>query len=83
VQVKYFDQPQNDPHFQLGGWNMGLEGDLKVTFFQYLYIEYANKLDYARYTNLKIYQGTDKQAFGTYEMILNLGVTFPVGRVVK
>ena len=80
VQVKYFEQPQNDPHFQLGGWNMGLEGDLKVTFFHYIYIEYANKLDYARYTNLKIYQGTDKQAFGTYEMILNLGVQIPVGK---
>jgi hypothetical protein len=80
VQVKYFDQKENDPHFQIGGWNMGLEGDLKVTFFHYVYIEYANKLDYARYTNLKIYQGTDKQAFGTYEMILNLGVTIPVGK---
>jgi hypothetical protein len=83
VQVKYFDQPQNDPHFQLGGWNMGLEADLKVTFFQYVYVEYANKLDYARYTNLKIYQGTDKQAFGTYEMILNLGISVPVGKFVK
>ena len=83
VQVKYFDQPQNDPHFQIGGWNMGLEGDLKVTFFHYVYIEYANKLDYSRYTNLKIYQGTDKQAFGTYEMILNLGITIPVGKVVQ
>lgn len=82
VQVKYFNQPQNDPHFQFGGWNVGLEADLKVTFFQYVYIEYANKLDYARYTNLKIYQGTDKQAFGTYEMILNLGVSFPVGKIV-
>ncbi len=80
VQVKYFDQPQNDQHFQLGGWNVGLEGDLKVTFFHYVYLEYANKVDYARYTNLKIYQGTDKQAFGTYEMILNLGVTIPVGK---
>jgi len=83
VQVKYFDQPQNDPHFQLGGWNAGLEADLKVTFFQYVYLEYANKVDYARYTNLKIYQGTDKQAFGTYEMILNLGVSIPVGKFVK
>ena len=27
-----------------------LEGDLKVTFFQYVYLEYANKLDYARYS---------------------------------
>jgi hypothetical protein len=80
VQVKYFDQPQNDPHFQLGGWNVGLEADFKVTFFQYVYLEYANKVDYARYTNLKIYQGTDKQAFGTYEMILNLGISVPVGK---
>ena len=32
--------------------------------------------------DLKIYQGTAKQAFGTYEMILNLGVSVPVGKVV-
>jgi hypothetical protein len=79
VQVKYFDQPGNDPHFQLGGWNVGLEADIKATFFQYVFLEYGNKLDYARYSNLKIYQGTGKQAFGTYEMILSLGVSIPVG----
>jgi hypothetical protein len=83
VQVKYFDQPTNDQHFQLGGWNVGLEADLKVTFFQYVFLEYGNKVDYARYTNLKIYDGTDKQAFGTYEMILSLGVSIPVGKVVS
>jgi hypothetical protein len=82
VQNKFFDQPENDPHFQFGGWNVGVEGDLKFTFFHYVFLEYANKLDYARYSGLKIYQGTAKQAFGTYEMILNLGVTFPVGKVV-
>ena len=83
VQVKYFNQPQNDPHFQLGGWNVGVEGALRATFFQYVYLEYTNKLDYARYTNLKIYQGTAKQAFGTYEMILNLGISVPVGRKIN
>jgi len=82
VQNKFFDQPENDPHFQFGGWNVGVEGDLKVTFFHYIFLEYGNKLDYARYSGLKIYQGTAKQAFGTYEMILNLGVSFPVGKVV-
>jgi hypothetical protein len=61
-------------------WADGTQADLKVTFFQYVFLEYGNKLDYARYTNLKIYQGTDKQAFGTYEMILNLGVSVPVGK---
>jgi hypothetical protein len=83
VQVKYFEQPQNDPHFQIGGWNMGVEGTIRATFFHYVYLEYANKLDYARYSGLKIYQGTAKQAFGTYEMILNLGVSFPVGKVIQ
>jgi hypothetical protein len=83
VQNKFFDQPENDPHFQFGGWNVGVEGDLKVTFFHYIFLEYGNKLDYARYSGLKIYQGTAKQAFGTYEMILNLGVSFPVGKVVQ
>jgi hypothetical protein len=81
VQNKFFDQPQNDPHFQFGGWNVGVEGDLKATFFHYIFLEYGNKLDYARYSGLKIYQGTAKQAFGTYEMILNLGVSFPIGKV--
>ncbi len=83
VQDKFFDQPENDPHFQLGGWNVGVEGAIRATFFQYVYLEYTNKLDYARYSGLKIYQGTAKQAFGTYEMILNLGICFPVGKVIN
>jgi hypothetical protein len=80
VENKLFTQPGNDPHFQVGGWNFGFEGAFRATFFKYVYLEYANKLDYARYSGLKIYQGTAKQAFGTYEMILNLGVTFPMGK---
>jgi hypothetical protein len=71
---------KNDPHFQFGGWNIGVEGALKATFFNLVYLEYTNKLDYARYSNLKIYEGTAKQAFGTYEMILNLGINLPVGK---
>lgn len=73
----------NNPDFQFGGWNIGVEAALRATFFQYVYLEYANKLDYARYSNLDIYQGKAKHAFGTYEMIVNLGVTFPVGGRVK
>lgn len=76
-------QQPNNPHFQLGGWNIGAEGALRATFFKYVYLEYTNKLDYARYSGLKIYKGTAKQAFGTYEMVLNLGFTFPAGRKVK
>ncbi len=71
---------KNDPGFQLGGWNIGIEATLKATFFRYVFLEYSNKLDYARYSNLKIYEGTAKQAFGTYEMILSLGANIPIGR---
>jgi hypothetical protein len=79
VQNSFFGEA-NDPHFQLGGWNLGVEGALKVTFFKYVYLEYSNKLDYARYSGLQIYKGTARQAFGTYEMILSLGLDFPVGK---
>jgi hypothetical protein len=68
---------KNDAGFQMGGWNMGLEGAIRATFFKYVYLEYANKLDYARYSGLHVYEGKAKQAFGTYEMILSLGVSIP------
>jgi len=67
---------KNDPHFQIGGWNIGAEAALRATFYKTVYLEFANKLDYARYSGLGINQGTMHQAFGTYELILNLGVTF-------
>ena len=67
---------KNDPHFQVGGWNIGAEAALRATFYKTVYLEFANKIDYARYSGLGINQGTIKQAFGTYELILNLGFTF-------
>lgn len=82
VQNSFFGKA-NNAGFQLGGWNTGLEGTLRATFFKYVYLEYNNKIDYARYSNLKVYEGTAKHAFGTYEMILNLGFTVPVGKRAK
>jgi hypothetical protein len=76
VQNKFFNQPENKPGFQLGGWNTGVEGALRSTFYKHVYLEFAGKLDYARYSGLKIYEGTAKHAFGTAEIILNLGLTF-------
>jgi len=70
----------NNPHFQLGGWNAGIEGAFRAVFFKYAYLEYANKVDYARYSGLKIYEGKARQAFGTFEMILSLGISVPVGK---
>ncbi len=68
---------KNHEGFQMGGWNTGAEGSLRATFFRYVYLEYSNKLDYARYSGLNIYEGKAHQAFGTYEMILSLGIVIP------
>ena len=70
---------QNKPRFQFGGWNTGIEAVVRATFYKRVYLEYCNKIDYASYSNLKVYQGTARQNFTTYEMIMNLGVTFPIG----
>jgi hypothetical protein len=67
----------NHQGFQFGGWNTGLEGSLRATFFRYIYLEYSNKMDYARYSGLNLYEGKGHQAFGTYEMILSLGLVIP------
>lgn len=81
VQNELFGK-QNDAHFQFGGWNVGAEAAVRGTFFKFVYLELANKFDYARYSGLRIYDGTAHQAFGTYEWILSLGVDLPMGRRV-
>jgi hypothetical protein len=70
----------NNADFQFGGWNTGLEGALRSTFFKHVYLELCGKLDYARYSHLHLYDGSAKQAFGTGEVILNLGYTFHSGK---
>jgi hypothetical protein len=73
----------NDPGFQIGGWNMGVEAALRATFHKHYFLEFSNKIDYARYSGLKVYQGTAKQAFGTYELILSLGFTIDAGKKIE
>lgn len=79
VQNSLFGQA-NEPGFQLGGWNMGLEAGFRGTFFKHVYLEFTNKIDYADYSGLKVYKGTASQSFGTYELILSLGITIPAGK---
>ncbi len=67
----------NHQGFQFGGWNTGAEGSLRATFFRNYYLEYSNKIDYARYSGLNLYEGKAHQAFGTYEMILSIGLIIP------
>lgn len=82
VENSLFGQ-KNDDGFQLGGWNVGVEYALRATFYKYVYLEFANKLDYAGYSGLKVYKGTARQMFGTYEIILSLGITFPMGKYLN
>lgn len=70
----------NNRHFQLGGWNTGVEGVLRFIFFKYAYLEYCCKLDYARYSYLGIYAGEANQAFGCFEMIANAGICVPLSK---
>ncbi len=70
----------NNQGFQLGGWNTGLETALRVTFMKYAYFEFSQKVDYARYSNLRVYEGRAKQSFGTYELILSVGTILPRGK---
>lgn len=67
----------NDQGFQIGGWNTGIETALRATVLKYGYIEFSQKVDYARYSNLRVYQGRARQAFGCYELILSAGAIIP------
>ena len=66
----------NKSGFQFGGFDAGSEAGLQITFYKYFYLEYTNKIVYAAYRNLKIYNGTAKQNLACYEMILSAGVWF-------
>lgn len=73
----------NKPAFQLGGWNAAIDGAIRATFLRHVYLEFETRLDHARYSNLKIYEGTAKHAFSTAELILSLGYTFKQGGYLK
>jgi hypothetical protein len=75
VQDIIFGNP-NAQHFQLGGWNTGIEAGIRLLFLNHVYLEFTNKIDYARYFDLRVYDGLVNQNFFTYELILTLGYTF-------
>lgn len=77
VENTIFEQ-SNDAGFQFGGFAIGGEAAVRATFFKYGFIEYCNKLVGAHYYNLKVYEGRAKQTFGCYEMIANIGASFPI-----
>lgn len=82
VQNTIFGQ-NNDAGFQFGGLDFGGEAALRATIFKYVFLEYCNKLIFTDYWGLKVYEGKARQNFGTYEMIVNLGVNVPLGHPKK
>jgi hypothetical protein len=76
VQNMLFGQA-NTPHFQLGGWNAGQENVIRATIMKYGFIEFSEKVDYAQYSHLAIYDGLAKQNFGTIEFIASIGFILP------
>ena len=67
----------NQQGFQMGGWNIGQENVIRATFMKYAFIEISEKVDYARYSHLKVYEGYARQNFGTIEFIASLGFILP------
>ncbi len=68
----------NKPYFQpIGGWNVGVEGALRVLFFNRVYWEFGQKGVYAAYYKLRTAGGTARVSFPTYGVIMSLGLNFP------
>ena len=73
----------NTPHFQLGGWNVGLEANYRLEIGRFFYMDLAQKVDYARYFGLQVYYGLAKQSFYTYEVMGTLGIMLPYKQFLK
>ncbi len=71
---------KNKAGFQFGGFNTGLEAAYRLEITKYFYIDIAQKVDYAYYYGLHVYEGTAKQSFQTYEIIGTLGVMLPYNK---
>ena len=70
----------NNAGFQFGGFNTGLEAAYRLEITKYLYIDIAQKVDYAYYYGLHVWEGKAKQSFSTYELIGTLGIMLPYSK---
>jgi hypothetical protein len=65
----------NSPGFQFGGLDLGLEGAVRVHLFRLLYLEFAQKGIYARYSGLEIHEGRAAHDIWTYLTALSFGTS--------
>lgn len=70
---------ENNPGFQFGGFDMGVEGGLRFMPLRPLYIEWTAKALVAKYNAVHIYQGQSDQTVHGLETILSLGTSFDLG----
>lgn len=67
----------NDKGFQpFIGWDLDAVAALRVHYFRRLYVEVEEKLVYARYSGVKIDQGTARHSLKANEFVLNFGMSF-------
>jgi hypothetical protein len=69
------DGQANTPGFQFGGLDLGLEGAVRVHLFRLLYLEFAQKGIYARYSGLEVHDGRAAHDIWTYLTALSLGTS--------
>jgi hypothetical protein len=67
----------NNQGFQFGGFDVGLEAAYRLEIGKYIYLDLAQKVDYAYYYGLHVYEGTAKQSFSTFEVIATIGFMIP------
>lgn len=64
------------PSFQLGGWNAGAEGALRITLMRHVFVEASYKYSYVSYKDIAVYNGTASQKLMTSQVIVSLGYWF-------
>jgi len=71
-----FGQP-NDKGFQFfHGWDLDAVAAVRVHIFKPLYVEFEEKLVYARYFGVKVDQGTARHTVKASEYTFNIGLSF-------
>jgi hypothetical protein len=66
--------------WQLNGWTTGVEGGFRIVLIDPLYIEITDKVAFAQFVNVPVFQGTARHNLWMNEVILSVGITFGGGR---
>lgn len=64
------------PQFQMGGWNAGAEGAIRLTLMRHVFAEASYKYSYASYKDLVVFNGVAQQKLVTAQMVLSVGYWF-------